>query len=169
MEYVEGRSLKDQIDADERIGEKRALAIAREIALALDHAHSHGILHRDIKPENILIQKDGVSKLCDLGLAHLATESDIDKSLTMAGRAVGTPHYISPEQAKGLDNLDATTDLYSLGATLYHMVTGVTLFQGSTAVSIMSKHIGEKAVDPSDLSEARSVQSSYFSRCWASC
>ena len=157
MEYVEGRSLKDQIDADERIPEKRALVIAREIAMALDHAHSHGILHRDIKPENILIQKDGVSKLCDLGLAHLATESDIDKDLTQAGRAVGTPHYISPEQARGLDNLDATTDLYALGATLYHMVTGVTLFQGSTAVSIMSKHIGEKAVDPGEFGATLSL------------
>ena len=150
MEYIEGSSLKAVIDREERLDEARAIGIAREIALALDHAHSNGILHRDIKPENILIQKDGSAKLCDLGLAHLATERDADKDLTQSGKAVGTPHYISPEQARGLDNLDATSDLYSLGATLYHMVTGVTLFQGGTAVSIMSKHLTEKAVDPGE-------------------
>jgi serine/threonine protein kinase len=150
MEYIEGSSLKAVIDQEERIDEARAIEISRQISLALDHAHSHGILHRDIKPENILIQKDGSAKLCDLGLAHLATESDADKDLTQSGRAVGTPHYISPEQARGLDNLDATADLYSLGATLYHMVCGVTLFQGGTAVSIMSKHIAEKGVEPSE-------------------
>src|SRR5262249_54109374 len=79
MEYVEGSSLKGIIDRDERIDEARAIEITREICLALDHAHSHGILRRDIKPENILIQKDGSAKLCDLGLAHLATESEADK------------------------------------------------------------------------------------------
>jgi serine/threonine protein kinase len=148
MEYVEGCSLKGLIDKQERLTEQRALEVARDIALALEHAHSHGILHRDIKPDNILIDKLDNAKLCDLGLAHLATETEEEKSLTQDGRAVGTPHYISPEQARGVANLDATTDLYSLGATLYHMVTGMTLFQGATSVVVMTKHLSEKPVDP---------------------
>ncbi len=150
MEYIEGSSLKSVIDKEERLPEERAVEITREIALALEHAHTHGILHRDIKPDNILIDKNGTAKLCDLGLAHLATESEDEKSLTQSGRAVGTPHYISPEQARGAADLDATTDLYSLGATLYHMVTGVTVFQGATAVVIMTKHLSEKPVHPGD-------------------
>jgi serine/threonine protein kinase len=81
------------------------------MAQALVHAHAHGILHRDIKPDNILIDKSGTPKLCDLGLARLDTQSEAEKALTQEGLAVGSPHYISPEQARGMRDLDAKTDL----------------------------------------------------------
>ena len=150
MELVEGQSLKEVIEKKGKLSEKETIPIAKAMALALSHAHAHNILHRDIKPDNILVDTHGTPKLCDLGLARLDTDSEIEKGLTQQGQAVGTPHYISPEQARGEHNLDAKTDLYSLGATLYHMLTGATMFDAATSVLVMTKHITEKAPHPSD-------------------
>ena len=151
MEFVEGLSAKDILAKKEKFSEQRVLKIGKAMAQALAHAHAHGILHRDIKPDNILLDKSGTPKLCDLGLARLDTQSELEKGLTQQGQAVGTPHYISPEQARGQRDLDPKTDLYSLGATLYHMLTGKTLFDGPTAVVVMTKHITEKAPNPREL------------------
>ena len=149
MEYVEGENLKDTITKG-RISEERVIDIARAIARALAHAHANGILHRDIKPDNILIDKHQTPKLCDLGLARLDNDTENEKQLTQQGQAVGTPHYISPEQARGESNLDAKTDLYSLGATMYHLVTGETPFDGATSILVMTRHITDKCKHPNE-------------------
>lgn len=136
MEYVEGIPLSVRLKAGERFSEEEALHIGRQIASALDHAAKAGLVHRDIKPENILYTADGTAKLCDLGIAKAPT----DPSLTQSGISVGTPHYIAPEQIKGRA-LDIRTDLYSLGATLYHLLTGAPPFSGKTAAKIMLAHL----------------------------
>ncbi|MCY3020042.1 MAG: protein kinase, partial [Planctomycetota bacterium] len=150
MEYVDGPSAKDML-AKAKFSEEQVLRIGKAMAEALAHAHAQGILHRDMKPDNVLIDRDGTPKLCDLGLARLETENEAQKHLTQQGQAVGTPHYISPEQARGQRDLDAKCDLYSLGATLYHMLTGKTMYDGATSVVVMSKHISEKCPNPNDL------------------
>jgi serine/threonine protein kinase len=149
MEYVEGENLKDTIKKG-CISEARVIDIGRAISRALAHAHANGILHRDIKPDNILIDKHHTPKLCDLGLARLDNDTENEKQLTQQGQAVGTPHYISPEQARGEGNLDAKTDLYSLGATMYHLVTGETPFDGATSILVMTRHITDKAPHPNE-------------------
>ncbi len=145
MEYVDGNTVARILTEQGRIDEKRCLQIAQQTAKALEHAHRHGILHRDIKPENIMITTDGVAKLCDLGLAKQQT-GDATSS-TMDGMCVGTPNYIAPEQARGEQNLDIRTDIYSLGATLYHMSTGRTPFSGPNPMAVMTKHVTDFA-DP---------------------
>ncbi len=146
MEYVEGTSLQKIIKAQGRLPERRAAELALQVARALDHAHRQNFVHRDIKPENILVAADGTAKLCDLGLAK--REKGEDPSLTQSGMSVGTPHYISPEQARGEPNVDTRSDLYSLGATLYHMVTGEVPFTGATAAVVMTKHVTDPPVPP---------------------
>jgi serine/threonine-protein kinase len=149
MEYVDGASVKEVL-AKRKFSEEQTIKIGRAMAAALAHAHGHGILHRDIKPDNILLDRNGTAKLCDLGLARLDSESEAEKNLTQQGQAVGTPHYISPEQARGVRNLTSATDLYSLGASLYHMLTGKTMFEGATSVLVMTKHVTDKAPPPSE-------------------
>lgn len=150
MEFVDGQSLGSLLHKrGGTLPEREALEFTRQVALALHHAHTHGLLHRDVKPENILIGRDGQTKLADLGLARSARR-DEDASMTSAGMAVGTPYYISPEQARGMSDLTAGTDLYSLGATLYHLLTGKHVFEGPTGAVIMAKHVGEKPPDPRD-------------------
>ncbi|MBI2920812.1 MAG: protein kinase [Planctomycetes bacterium] len=117
MEYVEGKSLRGVMDT-ERLEFPRAAKIAREIAEALAHAHERGVIHRDIKPANVLIDRDGRVKVVDFGLARVTTE----RSLTTTGELLGTPKYMSPEQADGQGGLGPATDVYSIGATLFEMV-----------------------------------------------
>ena len=145
MEYVDGIPVSTIMRREKRIEERRCLEIAQQVARALTHAHKHGIVHRDIKPENIMITKDGVAKLCDLGLAKSARG---DAAATMDGTSVGTPNYISPEQARGEENIDIRTDIYSLGASLYHMATGTTAFSGANPMVVMTKHVTEFADPP---------------------
>ena len=145
MEYVEGETVQNLIVRDGPMPERKALEIILQVAHALHHAHRHGMVHRDIKPDNIIVTPASVAKLCDLGLAKTLSG---DSSVTQTGLAVGTPHYISPEQARGDQDVDIRSDLYSLGATLYHMLLGRTPFSGSSAAVVMTKHLNEELADP---------------------
>jgi serine/threonine-protein kinase len=142
MEYVEGKNIKDELDAGKVYEEAEAIRIILAVAEALKHAHERGLIHRDIKPENIILTKDGGVKLADLGLARLT--ADEKWAMSEAGMAIGTPYYISPEQVRGQVDVDIRADIYSLGATLYHMVAGKVPYDGETPPEVMRKHIDKK-------------------------
>lgn len=142
MEFIDGPSVGALLRRGGALDEKRALTIGRQIADALSYAHQNGIVHRDVKPDNIMINRDGIAKLCDLGLAVVAEESE-NQNKTISG----TPYYISPEQAKGMP-VDAKSDMYSFGATLYHMVVGAVPFEASDSAGVVAKHITESVVPP---------------------
>ncbi len=144
MEYVEGETLRDKIAREGPLPEDVALRITRDIADALEKARRMGVVHRDVKPGNILIKKDGAPKLMDLGLA----KGPIDAGLTQHGATVGTPQFMSPEQAESPDQADTRSDIYSLGATLYAMVTGKPPFEGSTLAEIITKVMSQQPVPP---------------------
>lgn len=137
MEFVDGKSVGERLAEIGRFEEREALQIALSVAEALQHASEKGLIHRDVKPDNIMIHKDS-AKLADLGLAR--PTADERWALAEAGLAVGTPYYISPEQARGEVQIDIRTDLYSLGATLYHMVTGRPPFLGETSAEVTRQH-----------------------------
>lgn len=141
MEYVEGDTLADRIRAAGSIPLDTALRITRDIVDALDAAWERRIVHRDIKPSNILIDRRNRVRVADFGLAKGA-HWDSDASLTQSGLMVGTPHYISPEQAQGKE-ADFRSDFYSLGIMLFHMLTGERPFEGSTPVAIVARHLHE--------------------------
>ncbi|MBI3828979.1 MAG: protein kinase [Planctomycetes bacterium] len=146
MEYIEGESLKAKLVRQGALSEAETVRIGAAVADALAHAHAEGIIHRDVKPDNILIDRLGTPKLTDLGLAKLQEKED--GSLTKSGSTVGTPHYISPEQACGEKDIDGRADMYSLGCTLYHAATGHTPFDAANAAMLMVKHINEKMPHP---------------------
>jgi serine/threonine-protein kinase len=139
MEYVEGESLGDLLKREGALPEPRAIEIAMQIARALECAHKHGMVHRDVKPDNVLMDEEGTAKFVDLGLARRVY--DESTQLTQAGSAMGSPHYIAPEQAMGESDIDIRADIYALGATFYQLVTGATPFTGPTASVIMTKHL----------------------------
>jgi serine/threonine protein kinase len=139
MEYVEGSTIKDALAKNRIFDEKTALKIVMAVAEALKHAHQRGLIHRDIKPENVILTNDGGVKLADLGLARLT--ADEKWAMSEAGMAIGTPYYISPEQVRGQVDVDIRADIYSLGATLYHMVTGRVPYEGETPSEVMRKHV----------------------------
>jgi serine/threonine protein kinase len=139
MEYVEGPTIKDYLDKNKTFDEKEALRITLAIAEALKHAAHRGLIHRDVKPENVILTRQGEVKLADLGLARVT--GDEKWVLSEAGMAIGTPYYISPEQVRGQTNIDIRADIYSLGATLYHMVTGRVPYGGETPNEVMRKHV----------------------------
>jgi len=145
MEYVEGKTIADDI-AEGPFGEKDAIEIIIQVAHALTHAHSHGLVHRDVKPKNIMINQQNVVKLADMGLARETT--DIEAAQSEAGKAYGTPYYIAPEQIRGKIDIDGRADIYGLGATFYHMVTGQVPFTGDDSSEIMKKHLREKLIPP---------------------
>ncbi|MFH1024330.1 MAG: protein kinase, partial [Planctomycetota bacterium] len=152
MEYVEGKSLQAMLDESGAMEEGFALHLAMQVARALDFAHNKaGIIHRDVKPDNILVTKEGIAKLCDFGLARSA---EAETRMTQTGVMMGTPHYVSPEQARGEKDVDIRSDIYSLGAMLYHLVTGRTPFQGSSAAVVMTKHLTEQVPWPADVNPA---------------
>jgi serine/threonine-protein kinase len=137
MPFVEGESLRDRLTRERQLPVEGALRIATEAARALEYAHKHGVVHRDIKPENILLTADGSTLVADFGIARaLAAEGE---RLTETGLAIGTPAYMSPEQAAGDRAIDARTDVYSLGAVLYEMLAGEPPFTGPTAQAIIAK------------------------------
>jgi serine/threonine-protein kinase len=143
MPYVEGETLRDKIDREKQLGVDEAVEITRSVAAALDYAHRQNVIHRDIKPENILLH-DGQALVADFGIA-LALSQAGGARLTETGLSIGTPHYMSPEQAMGDRELDARSDVYSLGAMLYEMLAGDPPYTGSTAQAIVAKVITEKA------------------------
>jgi serine/threonine-protein kinase len=143
MPYVEGETLRDKLDHEKQLGVDEAVEITRSVAAALDYAHRQDVIHRDIKPENILLH-DGQALVADFGIA-LALSHAGGARLTETGLSIGTPHYMSPEQAMGDRELDARSDVYSLGAMLYEMLAGDPPYTGSTAQAIVAKVITEKA------------------------
>ncbi len=146
MEFVEGCTVYDEVAGGKVYSEREAIDIVHQVAEALEHAHDRGIIHRDVKPKNIMLTTERVAKLADMGLARAAT--DLEAAMAEAGRAYGTPYYISPEQIRGEVHIDKRADIYSLGATFYHMVTGRVPFEGPTPSAVMHKHLKEPLVPP---------------------
>jgi serine/threonine-protein kinase len=138
MEYADGMTVASLLNRGGAMDEERVLWIGIQMARALDHAHRNDLVHRDVKPDNVIITKDGVAKLCDLGLARLERHEGDEP------RRMGTAAYISPEQARGDAGVTERTDLYSLGATLFHMLTGREPFQGADASAVLAKHLTEQ-------------------------
>lgn len=150
MEYVDGVTARELLDRTpaSRLDQETAIDIVVQVARALDHAGKHHLVHRDVKPGNVMINREGVVKLCDLGLATtLDTEGPTETAMIL-----GSPYYISPEQIEGRPDLDTRADIYSLGAMLFHLVTGRPPFMGRTPEDVCLKHLSEPVPDPTDLS-----------------
>jgi serine/threonine protein kinase/tetratricopeptide (TPR) repeat protein len=139
MPFVEGESLRDRLGRERQLPLEDALEIARDVAIALGYAHAHGVIHRDIKPENILLT-GGHAVVADFGIARAVQEAVDPEALTSAGLVVGTPAYMSPEQAGGESNLDGRSDQYSLACVLYEMLGGSPPFTGPSAQAVLARH-----------------------------
>lgn len=146
MELIEGVTLKEYLQQKGRLSWQESVFFAEQISSALLHAHSRGIIHQDIKPQNVIILRDGTAKLTDFGIASFATTQET----RVVQEAIGSVHYISPEQAKG-SKIDYRTDIYSLGVVMYEMLTGKLPFEGETALQIVMQHINTVPVPPSEL------------------
>ncbi len=146
MEYVDGATVYDRIIKGRPMEEPESIDIAIQVAEALRHAHERGFIHRDVKPKNIMLSRGGAAKLADLGLARAM--SDKEAAEAEAGRAYGTPYYISPEQIRGEVKIGPTADIYGLGATFYHMVTGRVPFEGKNPSAVMHKHLKTPLIPP---------------------
>ena len=143
MEFIRGESLKDMIGMMGQLSPGQALAVVKQVCEGLVEAHKLGVVHRDLKPSNIMIDRDGIARIMDFGIAR-SLEA---KGITRTGTMIGTPEYMSPEQVEGLET-DQRSDLYSLGVILYEMVAGRIPFDGETPFSIALKHKSEKPQDP---------------------
>src|SRR3970040_2019830 len=137
MPFVEGESLRDRLAREKQLPVEDAVKLGRDIAAALDYAHRHGVVHRDIKPENVMLH-EGEAIVTDFGIAKAVSAAG-GSTLTRTGIAIGTPAYMSPEQAAGEAELDGRSDIYSLGAMLYEMLGGTAPFTGPTAQAIMAQ------------------------------
>ena len=146
MELIEGITLKEYIAKKGKLSIKEATSIAIQVSMGLEAAHSHGIVHRDVKPQNIIISTDGKVKVTDFGIARAASSN------TISSNVMGSVHYSSPEQVRG-GYSDEKSDIYSLGITMYEMVTGRVPFDGDTTVAIAIKHLQEEMVPPSVYTE----------------
>jgi serine/threonine protein kinase len=142
MPFVEGESLRDRLHREKQLPVSEAVRVAKEVASALDYAHRHGVIHRDIKPENILIH-DGQALVADFGIALAASKAGGGR-MTETGMSLGTPHYMSPEQAMGEREITARSDVYALGAVTYEMLSGEPPFTGPTAQAIVAKAMTEE-------------------------
>ena len=149
MSYVDGQSLEDRVQAHGPIPEEEALQIASKVAEALAYAWDrYQLLHRDIKPSNIMIEQDGTVKLMDMGISKSLSD---DAAITSPGLVVGTPYYMSPEQARDRQDIDCRADIYSLGATLYHLLTGAPPHEGETSTQVLSRLLTDPIVPPIEL------------------
>lgn len=160
MEYVEGKTLYDimqppPVGEGRAFSENEALDVTIQIAEALAHAHRKGLIHRDVKPKNIILTPQGIAKLTDLGLAR--ERHDKAAAESEAGKAYGTPYYISPEQIRGEVDIDFRADIYSLGATMYHLVTGQPPYDGDTPSAVMHKHLKTPLVPPDHINTSLSA------------
>ncbi len=148
MELIDGITLKHYMSLKDRLNWREALHFTTQIVRALSHAHSRGIIHRDIKPHNIMVLRDGSVKVADFGIARFASAQS-----TLTQEALGSVHYISPEQAKG-GACDARSDIYSVGVVLYEMLTGRLPFEGDSAVAIAIQHINSMPLNPREIDES---------------
>jgi len=146
MEYVPGTTIKAELEEGKIYSEKEAVEITLQVAQALQHAHRRGLIHRDVKPANIILTLDGIAKLADLGMAR-ETE-DRDRAKAEKGLTIGTPYYIAPEQIHGREDIDVRADIYALGATLYHMVTGKPPFPHKGIEAVLNAHLTEELTPP---------------------
>jgi len=144
MEYCPGEAAEQLLEHRGRLFWPQALRIVRDVAQGLHYAHQQGIIHRDVKPGNIMVTPEGVARLLDMGLSKYQVEKD-----EKTGRTVGTPHYISPEQARGAPTLDGRADIYSLGATLFHLLTGRPPYPGNDSIEVMRQHLSAPVPNPS--------------------
>src|SRR6266513_4789752 len=142
MPFVEGESLRQLLEREQQLPISDAVRIATEVASALDYAHWHGVIHRDIKPENILLH-DGSAIVADFGIALAVTQAG-GRRITQSGLSLGTPSYMSPEQAMGERTITARSDIYSLGAVTYEMLSGEPPFTGPTAQAVVARVMTEE-------------------------
>ena len=150
ISYIDGKPLGEMVENGAFLTQIEALRITREIAKALKYAwEKFNILHRDIKPDNIMLCHDGTPMLMDMGISKIT--NDVDESLTLTGTIVGTPYYISPEQARAENDLDFRSDQYSLGATLFHLLTGRLPFHATSAMGILAQHLQDPVPDSREL------------------
>jgi serine/threonine-protein kinase len=147
MEFVEGKTIRQELEAGKVYEEREAVEIVVQIAQALEHAGRRGLIHRDVKPANIMLTPEGIAKLADLGFAR--DRGDQALARKERGLTIGTPYYIAPEQIEGGEDVDARADLYALGATLYHMVTGRPPFPSRDVDEVLRMHL-EEALTPPD-------------------
>jgi serine/threonine protein kinase len=145
MEFVEGESLGQRIERDGRMPEAEAIRLIAQVAQGLHRAHKQGIIHRDVKPDNVMVTPEGTAKLADLGLVK---EVDADLNLTKTGRGLGTPHFMAPEQFRSAKDADIRCDVYSLGATLYMMVTGELPFRSNGPLDAWMKKMNNDLIPP---------------------
>lgn len=145
MEFVDGESLGQKLEREGRMNEQDAIKIIAMVAQGLHRAHKLNLVHRDVKPDNILVNREGLAKLADLGLVK---ETDTDLNLTKTGRGLGTPHFMAPEQFRNAKNADIRCDIYSLGATLYQMVTGELPFRSTGPLDAWMKKIQNDLTPP---------------------
>ena len=159
MEHVDGATVEDRIESDGPFDEKLALYVTREVAHALSYLDRRGVVHRDIKPGNILLTEQGAVKIIDLGLAKLRGGMTRDAA---EGTTVGTVEYLSPEQARGLADVDIRSDIYSLGVTLFHMVVGEVPFKGESNAEVIAKQVLMTLASPALKSRRISAHTHYF-------
>jgi serine/threonine-protein kinase len=155
MEYVEGTTLKQELERREAFEEREAIEIALQIAQALQHAQRRGLIHRDVKPANIILTPEGTAKLADLGMAR--DTADSARAQRERGVTMGTPYYMAPEQVEGRENIDVRADIYALGATLYHLVTGQPPFPGDDPEEIFAAHLHRELTPPDHINTSLSA------------
>jgi serine/threonine protein kinase len=153
MEFVDGLSIGQRIEQRGAYPEPEAVRLIGQVCDGLQRAHKQGLVHRDVKPDNILVTRDGVAKLTDMGLVK---EVEGDLNLTRTGRGLGTPHYMAPEQFRNAKSVDVRGDIYSLGATLYAMVTGIVPFDNASPLDCWMKKIRNEFPPPKELNPALS-------------
>ena len=163
MPFLAGGSLADVLARDRSVAPSPAAAVTAQVAVALDYAHRRGVVHRDVKPDNILFDEDGHALVTDFGIATARFHG----RLTNTGRAMGTPHYMSPEQAMG-KMVDGRSDVYALGVMLYEMVLGIPPFDGADSYSVGYKHVHEQPVPPDQVdSRTPAALTAIIMRCLA--
>lgn len=153
MEFVDGQSIGQRIEQKGKYTEAEAIRLVAQVCDGLQRAHKQGLVHRDVKPDNILVNREGVAKLTDMGLVK---EVEGDLNLTRTGRGLGTPHYMAPEQFRNAKTVDVRGDIYSLGATLYAMVTGVIPFDNASPLDCWMRKIRNEFRTPKELNPALS-------------